>query len=580
MPHRFRTTRFCHLAATLVAATLLGGCASLTSPARPDVTDGRADVVDMAPPPPASRYQNAFYQVLLGEVAARRGDWTTALQAYMDAMALSPDADVAKRATRMALYTNDLEQGTQAARRWLELDPDSLEAREVLALFEMRAGRIEEAARQLRPVLSESEGFGPSEGFTRLGALFAREQQLQPVVELLTLLRQSYPGVPEAHYVLAQFAAKAGDLGKALTSADEALALRPDWRAPYLLKSQILMQAGQTEAALDVLGQGLAIREDDYEMRLRYARLLVNLGRMDQAFQEFNQLLEVRPDDDDVKYATALLALEAKRTDLARTLLLELINSGDHVNEAYYQLGRVSELDGDTKGALRWYGEVEGELRSDAQLRSVVMLARDGEIELARSRLAALRNGDGEMAIRSYMVEAQILLQAGRDDDAWQVYERAVQAFPGQPDLLYARALTAVKLGRIEQAEEDLRAILRDDPDNAQAKNALGYTLVDSTDRIEEGFALIKEAYEAMPDDPAVIDSMGWAKYRLGELDEALIYLREAHGLSSEAEIAYHLALVLIEAGREEEAGEVVLDALALHPEDERLLTLKQRLGL
>jgi tetratricopeptide (TPR) repeat protein len=161
-----------------------------------------------------------------------------------------------------------------------------------------------------------------------------------------------------------------------------------------------------------------------------------------------------------------------------------------------------------------------------------------------------------------------------------QLYTDALTAYPGQADLLYARSLVAVPLGLVTQAEEDLRAVLAQKPDDPQALNALGYTLVDRTERYHEGFELIRRAFERNPDDPAVIDSMGWAHYRLGELNAATGYLEQAYQLDPAAEIGAHLIEVLWMVGRKEEASEILRDALKQHPQNEVLHRTKERLGL
>ena len=107
---------------------------------------------------------------------------------------------------------------------------------------------------------------------------------------------------------------------------------------------------------------------------------------------------------------------------------------------------------------------------------------------------------------------------------------------------------------RLQQAEADFRAVLKQDPDNARTLNALGYTLADRTDRYDEALALIEKALAQTPDDPAVIDSMGWVMFRLGRLQEAREYLQRAYDMTGDGEIAAHLGEVLWVMGDREAA--------------------------
>ena len=118
----------------------------------------------------------------------------------------------------------------------------------------------------------------------------------------------------------------------------------------------------------------------------------------------------------------------------------------------------------------------------------------------------------------------------------------------------------------IAQTETDLRTILQHEPNNATALNALGYTLADRTDRYEEAFELISQALSLKPDDPAILDSMGWVHYRLGQIDEALLRLRQAMKMFPDHEIAAHLGEVLWVSGQQEEARSVWEEGMKLSP--------------
>ena len=185
--------------------------------------------------------------------------------------------------------------------------------------------------------------------------------------------------------------------------------------------------------------------------------------------------------------------------------------------------------------------------------------------------------GDEEVSIRLYLAEGQLLREAKLYNAGMALYNRALTEHPGNGDLLYSRALMAEKLDRIDLLEADLRAILADDPDNATALNALGYTLADRNERIEEAFDYIQRALKARPDDPTVIDSMGWVQFRMGNFNEAEQYLRRAFELLQDAEIAGHLSEIMWMKGNKSEARNIIREALEREPEHEYLQELQQR---
>jgi len=115
------------------------------------------------------------------------------------------------------------------------------------------------------------------------------------------------------------------------------------------------------------------------------------------------------------------------------------------------------------------------------------------------------------------------------------------------------------------------------DPNNVQALNAYGYTLVDRTDRTKEGFGYIQRAYNMKSDDPAILDSLGWAYYRLGKYTEAIKYLRQALDILKDGEIAAHLGEVLWVSGDHEQARTVWDAALRDTPSHQLLLKVIKR---
>ena len=122
-----------------------------------------------------------------------------------------------------------------------------------------------------------------------------------------------------------------------------------------------------------------------------------------------------------------------------------------------------------------------------------------------------------------------------------------------------------------------MRSVIELDPGNADAMNALGYTLADQTNRHEEALELIEKALTIKPDEPAFIDSLGWVQYRLKNFEMALTYLRQAFERFRNDEIAAHLGEVLWVVGDKVEANQVWEQGLELAPESEILKNVIQR---
>ncbi|MDD4881254.1 MAG: tetratricopeptide repeat protein, partial [Gallionellaceae bacterium] len=154
---------------------------------------------------------------------------------------------------------------------------------------------------------------------------------------------------------------------------------------------------------------------------------------------------------------------------------------------------------------------------------------------------------------------------------AYAVLSLALAQAPDAGDLLYDRAMIAERLGKLDVTEADLRRLIKLEPGHAHAYNALGYTLVDRTPRLEEGIALLDKALKLSPDDPFILDSMGWAQFKAGRLAEAAAYLKRAYDLRPDPEIAAHLGETLWAAGQHDEARKVWQGSLREHPDNDVL---------
>lgn len=245
-------------------------------------------------------------------------------------------------------------------------------------------------------------------------------------------------------------------------------------------------------------------------------------------------------------------------------------------------MGLAEEINEDIDQALIWFASVpvESSRYQPAQARYLNLLAERGEIEKARNHLKLLRKENPNKAIQYFLFEASFLREQGDDVAAFDIYSEALTEFPDNKELLYGRAMVSEPLNRLSVLEQDLRIILEKEPNNAQALNALGYTLTDRTDRHEEALILIKKAVELKPNDPFYLDSLGWVYYRLGNLQVAERYLRQAVEIQSDAEFLAHLGEVLWLLDKKAEAEEMWQQGLEQDENNKLLLNTMRRFGL
>ena len=454
-----------------------------------------------------------------------------------------------------------------AAMLWVELSPESYDAHQSTAALLIRSDRVDEAIPHLEKVLELSPG-DRRHGYMLVASLLSREQDTNRALEVMEQLIAEHRDDPDALYALAHLANQLDRNEKAEQVLSTLLARYPEHGQALLLQARVLHSLGKGEAALESLRRALEQRPDNDQLRLTYARMLVDARQLAEARREFQILNRRLPDNTNVIYALGLLALEAGDTDDAINNFTQLVNDSDHEDEARFALGQIAEANKQPTVAIEWYQSVpQGERYMDAQLQAARLIANTKGFDEARRYLQELPLSTSEEQIQRYLAEAELLSDEQRYEEAMELYDEALVLFIDDPQLLYARALTAEKIDRLDILEQDLRRILSRDPNNVQALNALGYTLTDRTNRHKEALDYIERAYRQNPDDPAILDSMGWVLYHLGRLEEAENYLKQAADKLEDGEIAAHLGEVLWARGKKEEAKKVWNEGLKFAPE-------------
>jgi tetratricopeptide (TPR) repeat protein len=415
--------------------------------------------------------------------------------------------------------------------------------------------------------------------FISIGKQLARESLREEALSVMQRLARRYRHIAAAHYALSTLAEQSGKLKLAESAVRETLTLKPDWLEAKNQLARLLHLQGETAQALDLLRKALDAKPDSKVLRLSYARLLVDAKQLDAARIEFERLAEQAPGNEDILYALGILALQAEDLKAAERYLKQLVGDSKRSLEAAYYLGQIAEQRQQPLKAIRWYAEIQrGEYAFDAQMRMVALLAKQGNTEGALNHLRSILPRGEAQQVRLYLVEGDVLRVAERYQDAMAMYDRALEQLPGNNDLLYARALMAERVDRLDILIADLQAVLKSEPDNAHAMNALGYTLVDRTNRFDEAAKYIHRALELLPDDPAILDSMGWLQYRIGNHDEAIKHLTRAYDLNDDGEIAAHLGEVLWVMGEQQRAQKVWQRALEKAPNDRKVLEAMKRL--
>ena len=527
--------------------------------------------------PPAQSLSPEFvYKFLVGEIAGQRGDLATASAVMYDLAKSTRDPRLADRATRAALYAKQLPAALRDATLWVDLDPDSVEARQTLLQLLLASGQTADMRPYLQKLLAD-EANRPNT-FLSITGLLSRSQDKAGVYKLMQELAKPYPTLPEAHFAIAHAAWSDGKESAALAELKLANQYRPGWEIGALLQAQILQKNPQD--ALGFYQDFLQSYPNSPDVRLAFAKALIDAKELTEAKQQFDVLIKAKPDDANMQVTLGLLSIQLEDSATAEACFKKALELGyKEADQLYYYLGQITEQTQREEEALQWYDAVTIDSRFyfETQVRIALVQAHKGLADDALKRLQELPNLNPEQLGISIQTQANILAQANRNQEAYDLLEKGIQTLPGNYSLIYDYAMTAERLQRYDVMEKELRKLIMIKPDYAQAYNALGYTLADRNERLDEAQKLIEKALALTPDDHFILDSMGWVEYRLGKLDKAEDFIRRAYQAQSDPEIAAHLGEVLWQQGKHDEAVSTWDSALHEFPDNEALINTAKK---
>ena len=540
---------------------------------------GSHDDID-SPPGESELTGDLLYDLLVGEFAGNTGDMALSVEAYNRAAMKTMDSRVAARATYIAVYGERYEEALVLLERWQKLDPDEVDVSRMYAITYLKLGQPVEAATYIQGILDSVEGNGHEKALA-VKRLLAKESNTADGLIVLDALSKADPGNQHMLILQARYAAQLERYDEALELLDRVLEIDATLADVHIIKARILAAQGKQEQAMALVALVLLEQPDNDHLRLQYARMLVEQRQFDQAKAQFGLLLKDDPQNAEILLSLGLLNIETGDLEQAEVHLKHLVDIGQKENISNYYLGRIAQNREQHKIAISYYLKVNsGDYVFDSKMRIAGLFARLGRVDegLRQLEVLAEKQTSWPLRVRAYLAQGEILASKKRYAEGLEMYSRALQQKPDDADLLYARALMAEKVDRIDITEADLLKLLSTQPENANALNALGYTLADRTERLEEALDYIKRAAELVPDDPAILDSLGWVSYRLGNMKDALKWLGMAFERLEDAEIAAHYGEVLWKNNQREEAEKVWKIGLENNAEHPVLLETMKRL--
>ncbi|WP_420994581.1 tetratricopeptide repeat protein [Cupriavidus sp. 30B13] len=593
------------LAATAAAALAVCALAPLAARAAPADARQPLKLAAEAMPAPASSTPlpprmplpavpltgDILYRVLAAEISVQRGVIGPAYQTYLELARNTRDPRFAQRATEIAFNARSAPQALDAARLWTELAPTSAGARQVLSTLLVLSAKWDEA----EPLLVlQLNGVPPShrpEAIVQMQQQLSRTSDPAGAAALLQRLVANDMRAAETHLALARAKEAANDIPGALAELDEAQRIRPDYEAAALMAAEL-----RADSAPDQAIAGLKTFVDkapaSVNGHITLARLYLQQNNLQAARAEFETLRKIAPKDPRVPLALGLTSLQSKRYDEAEQYLKEYLQLAEQVPSAspdiaYQYLAQIAEEKKDYPAAVAWLDRIDdSRLAPAAAVKRAQLLGRMGKLDdaqavfndmLADSEDIAEPDQRAQRMTAIRQAEIGMLIDAKAYDRARKVLEERTAAEPDNSDWVYELAMLDEREKRYDNMERLLRRVIAMQPEQKQGYNALGYSLADRNVRLPEALQLLEKASALGPDDPYIMDSLAWVKFRLGQLQPAAELLRNAYARAPEAEIGAHLGEVLWQLGQQDEARKTWTEAAKIEPDNVILIDTLRR---
>ena len=521
---------------------------------------------------------DVMFMLLVAEIAGQREQYDVALEGYMEVAKRLHDPRFAERAAVLAMYMKDSPKTQEAVSLWLKRDAKNLTARKVAILSALRANDKATAVEHLSELI-KADATEFENDLLELSALMQKENRLNILYDVLNDLSAKHPKEAVIYFVQTILAMQTKNTALAEQQIEKALAIKPNWDKALVLQAQIAMSKGDLEKAKSVIKTASAKDPKNIKLKKILAQFLIKAENYKEAGDIYKQLLAANPKDLDSKFTLALVYLQLDQDEKAEDILNELLEQEDWQDKANFYLGKIAEQQKETDKAVSFFDKVKDpDLAFDAALEAISVLSKDKQFDAVNQRINALNAKFPQQKQRILLIQAEFYNQQKQYQKAFDLMTAALAEQPDQPDLLYARALIAEHLKKQDIVEKDLKQILAKDPENVEALNALGYSLLDYPERYTEAEGYLKKAIELRPDEAVIIDSYGWLLFKQGKHQQALEYLQKAYNKQQENEIAAHITEVLWVLNRKDEAKKFFDKVFKNAPNDEYLLEIKQRI--
>ena len=536
--------------------------------------------------------------LLINEFAAVRNPDLIQINKCFEWSQANSDERLAERCYELSVRDRDTSVAVEAARNWVSVAPESEIAQQQLG----RALIADKLYGQALDALLAAKAKGMNVDVTSpaLNSVFLYGEELVEIIDKYRQKRKEFPRdeqlllgevilqtrLSEQNYYI-------GNYQEAVTSLNDLIALDNNleldseevhFERPYLFRARSLQQLNRSHEAISSLERAIKKHPNYIALRLELTDLYLQKNNYKKAEQTVLSLLGEKVTSD-VYYEVGKVIAGSPLSQAVAVVRERLLQDSDNDklpvarNElALLRLSVLAELADDKASKKRYLEKINEtpELVITATSEIASMLSDESGENAGEEHFYQARKRWPNIYDELWQAQAQWLARTNRKK-AIELLNQIIAVNPSE-GLVFARGLYYSLDGNIEKMERDFQSILGKNPEHVDALNAYGYTLVDQTDRIEEGAEMIARAFSLQSERPAIVDSLGWAYYRQGKLKQALVLIHWAYSRLQDAEIGSHYGEILWALGHREQARLLLDQELRREPNNEVLKDTFERL--
>jgi len=429
------------------------------------------------------------------------------------------------------------------------------------------------------PILERVFDFSshPNDEVISLFYALKNKPEQKRLLSFIESLIEEHPGEPNRVFSAAIIYSQLSRPDKAMEILDKYIKDTKVWSEPIILRAELLILNKRFNKAGDYLKDKIEKIPDAGDIRIKYVELLMDSNDVSTAKKHL-AILKNNPDYLGVTsiYLAKIALMDTEIRDAKKHLKNALKDPGQK-NRARYILGRIAEIEEKFKEAISWYlgitpseDYIEGQIRA-AKIYSKLKKIPEGMEVLEQSTIATEQE-----FIKITIAKSNLLSSVNKMNEAMAIVEKNLSSFPKSIDLLYHQGMLALDMNNLKLFESSLKRILQINPEHINSLNALGFILADRTERVDEALKHLTKALQLSPDNPLVLDSLGWAHYRSGNHQQALLHLENAYQIKPTGSIAAHLGEVLWISGSKKKAKNIWDKALKDNPRHGELIQTRK----